>query len=134
MGMDAYGGKVHLLWVGGNSATGQQTWTACVTQSLLTLVPEPKTPAIMLVYPAFPNPAIDFTTIDFQLSQGTSVSLRISDMNGHVLTKPLDEKKYQVGRHQVCLDYHLLHLMPGVYIATISTPEKQFSRKFEVCQ
>ncbi|HYV92149.1 MAG TPA: hypothetical protein VE978_10215 [Chitinophagales bacterium] len=132
MGMDAYGGKVHLLWVGGNSATGQQTWTACATQSLLTVVPEANALSEMLVYPAFPNPAIDFTTLDFRLSQPMSVSLKITDLKGCVVAKPFDEKKYQVGRHQVCLDHHVLKLLPGIYIAILSTPSGAFSRKFEV--
>lgn len=132
MGMDAYQGNVHLLWVGGNTATGQQTWTACVTQSLLTFVPETNPPAAMLVYPAFPNPTIDFTTFDFQLPQTTSVSLEVTDMNGRVVAKPLEEKKYLAGRHQVCIHHHDFNLPPGIYIATISTPYGLSNRKFEV--
>ncbi len=59
-------------------------------------------------------------------------SFIISDVNGRILAQPLDEKKFQIGRHQVCLDHHALNLSPGIYLATISTSSEAFSRKFEV--
>jgi hypothetical protein len=131
MGMDAFGGSVHLLWVGGVSS--MQLWTASATESqLLALEPEiPLTPTLLL-YPAMPNPSIDFTTFDFEISKASDVQFVVTDLEGKVVARPLQEKKYEPGRHQIRLEQNELGLASGIYIATISTSYGQCSRKFVV--
>ncbi|HET6991212.1 MAG TPA: T9SS type A sorting domain-containing protein [Bacteroidia bacterium] len=133
MGMDAFGGEVHLLWSGGVSS--QQIWTASATEAQMVAVgPElSQTPSILL-YPAMPNPTIDFTTFDFEISQPASVAFTVTDLNGRVVAKPIDEKKYETGRHQIRLEQNTLSLAPGIYIATLTTSFGQCSRKFVISQ
>ncbi|HET6991489.1 MAG TPA: T9SS type A sorting domain-containing protein, partial [Bacteroidia bacterium] len=134
MGLDANFGVAHLLWVSGTSATGQQTWTAAANQNLLDAIKNENavSNSSLLFYPALPNPAIDFTTFDFQVPENSKVTLKISDLNGRTLAVPLDEMNYEKGRHQFCLNHHSYNLSPGIYIATLSTQDGMLSRKFEV--
>jgi hypothetical protein len=131
MGMDAYGGVCHLLWVGG--VTQNSMWTAAVTQNqLLSIGDEIKLPEGLSLYPAMPNPSIDFTAFDFELSEASSVSVTITDLNGRVVAQPLTDEKYMAGRHEFKLDHAASHLAAGTYIATLSGPLGQTSRKFIV--
>jgi len=130
MGMDAYQGKIHLLWVGGTSS--QKAWTACVTQAqLVSVESEPADHSALIVYPAYPNPSITFTTFDFQLAQPADVSFSVTDLQGRSLVN-VQQQHYAPGRHQLRLDHHALGLAPGIYAATLSSPLGTFSRKFEV--
>lgn len=128
MGMDAYNGKVHLFWAGGNSGGGLQMWTACVSQTALSLSELETNPSVIL-YPAFPNPSIDFTTFDFQLSEATDVTLFITDINGKEIARLADKKKYSKGKHQLRFDNKL---SAGIYLATIITPFGSSNRKISI--
>ncbi len=131
MGMDAYGGKVHFLWVGGT--TSQQAWTASATQAqLVSVETQVEARPSLLLYPAMPNPSIDFTTFDFEISEAAPVVLTITDVNGKTIAQPVNGKKYDPGRHQVKVGQAEYGLSAGIYIATISTPFGQSSRKFIV--
>lgn len=132
MGMDASGGKICLFWVGGQAT--QQAWSSCFTESmLLPLATETHaaSPALLL-YPAAPNPAIDFSNFDFELSDPAVVSMTITDINGRELVRPIDGVKYETGRHSFKLYPSQYGLAPGVYIATLETPYGVQSRKFIV--
>jgi hypothetical protein len=129
MGMDAYGGKVHLLWVGGQGTNS--LWTAEADQSQLTSVQsEIKNTPALLFYPAVPNPSIDFTTFDFEIPEASSVVLTITDIKGSVIAQPINGEKYEAGRHQYKLHQGEMGIAPGIYIATITTASGQASRKF----
>jgi len=131
MGMDAYAGKVHLLWVGGQS--NLQTWTAAVDQPLLTSLAQQKpAPPPLQLFPAMPNPAIDFTAFDFELGEASTVTIHLTDLNGRSLLMPVKEKKYDTGRHQFLLRHAEYNLAPGMYVATITTQSGKCSRKFTV--
>ena len=131
MGMDAYGGKVHLFWVGGQ--TNAHAWTCAVSQPALTALEEEKPPPPPLqLFPAAPNPAIDFTAFDFELGEAAPVTIHVTDLNGRSLLTPVKEKKYGTGRHQFQLDHAEYNLAPGMYVATITTPYGKRSRKFTV--
>lgn len=127
MGMDAYNGKVHLFWGGGTS--NLQMWTACVTQNTLSAAELAVVSPAVTFYPAYPNPAIDFTTFDFNLPGETNVSLVITDLNGKEVAKPVDGKNYAKGTHQVKFNNTLA---PGLYIATIYTSYGSSTRKFSI--
>ncbi|CAN5234538.1 hypothetical protein BH09BAC5_BH09BAC5_19160 [soil metagenome] len=130
MGMDAYGGKCHLLWVGGTG--NSKTWTACVTQSQLLAVPEIVPDYSLLLFPAVPNPSIDFTTFDFEISDADEISITVTDINGRIVAQPMTNEKFQTGRHQFKLQHHELNLAAGTYIATITGSQGQSSRKFVI--
>jgi hypothetical protein len=135
MGMDAFGGKCHLLWVSGSATTGvKETWTACLTQNQLLSIDEPGQTKSLLLFPAVPNPSIDFTTFDFEISDAAAISISITDINGRVVAQPLSNEKYLAGRHQFRLEHQQLHLAAGTYIATISSPFGQSSRKFIITE
>ncbi|TND07686.1 MAG: BNR/Asp-box repeat-containing protein [Bacteroidetes bacterium] len=132
MGMDALGGKVCLLWVGG--VQWQKTWSSCIPQTVLlplAVAQQEAQPALVL-YPAVPNPATDFTAFDFQVSEETAVTLTISDLQGKTLIKPVNGTRYLPGRHQVKLFHSEVDLPAGIYIATVTTLYGQQSRKFIV--
>lgn len=130
MGMDAYGGKCQLLWVGGVAQNSM--WTATVTQSQLLGIKEEKPVDGLALFPATPNPSIDFTAFDFELSEASSVSMTITDLNGRMIAQPMNNEKFLAGRHQFKLDHNTYNLAAGTYIATLNGPLGQVSRKFIV--
>ncbi len=131
MGMDAYGGKCQLLWVGGIGV--QQTWTASVTQNqLLTSGSELEVKNSLLLFPAVPNPSIDFTTFDFEISDAAAISMTVIDINGRVVAQPMNNVDYYAGRHQYKLEHQQLNLAAGTYIATITSALGTSSRKFMI--
>ncbi len=132
MGMDAFGGKCQLLWVGGLGS--QMTWTATLTQNQLLSVAEIPKSESLLLFPAIPNPSIDFTTFDFEISEAAAVSIVVTDINGRVVANPLSNEKYNAGRHQFRLEHQSLGLAAGTYIATITSPSGQCSRKFMIAE
>lgn len=134
MGLDASGGKVCLLWVGGQ--TSQQSWSSCFPETdLLPLaVVETENQPGLLLYPAVPNPAIDFSTFDFQLSKPGAVTMTITDINGRIIAQPISGVNYDTGRHQYKVHHKELNLAAGIYIATVSTSYGVQSRKFVVAE
>lgn len=134
MGMDAINGNIGCLWVGGLQSTGAKMWYAPIQQSQLVGIAEEesdKTPPLLL-YPATPNPAIDFTAFDFQLAENDNVTLTITDINGRAITTLLNKAAYTSGRHQVRMQHSSYGLATGMYVATITTGKHTASRKFTV--
>jgi hypothetical protein len=85
-----------------------------------------------LLFPAVPNPSIDFTTFDFEISDASAVSITVTDINGRVVAQPMNNVNYHAGRHQFRLEHQQLNLSAGTYIATITSPLGQSSRKFMI--
>jgi hypothetical protein len=133
MGMDANHGKCALLWGSCNSSGTTQMWSSVVTQSALGVF---ETPAVNanspILFPAYPNPSIDFTTFDFEVHETAPLSLVITDINGRIIRTVLANETYSPGRHQVKLNDYELNLSTGFYIATLYTPQGTSSRKFSV--
>lgn len=134
MGLDASNGKVCLLWGGG--ATAVQLWSSCFASSTLLPLSTDETNTVpgLLLYPAVPNPSIDFSTFDFQLSEPAAVTMTITDINGRQVAVPINGVKYENGRHQYKVMHQELGLAAGIYIATLTTSYGVQSRKFVVSQ
>jgi len=128
MGMDAYGGNVHLLWASEN-AGNLQILTAHVTQLILGTIEDQVVEPSLVFFPTYPNPFSVFTTFDFKLAQAQPVTLIITDINGKEVARPLDNVAYSQGQHQFLFDNYLA---AGLYVATITTPSSSSSRKISV--
>lgn len=66
----------------------------------------------------FPNPAFDFTTIKFGISQDTKISVQLTNMNGQMIKSIATNKYYPIGNFEIPLD--LKELSQGVYLVSIS--------------
>lgn len=134
MGLCALNGNIGCLWGGGVHTYDTKLWYAPITQSQLVGIADQKSEKIppLLLYPAVPNPAIDFTAFDFQLAETDDVTLTITDINGRKITTLLNKATYTNGRHQVRMQHSEFQLAAGVYVATITTGEHTASRKFTV--
>ncbi len=136
MGMDAHSGKCALLWGSCPASGNTQTWFAMADQTFLST----NTPALSnnvngpMLFPAYPNPSLDFTTFDFEVHQPSDVTLTITDLHGRVIRTVINGETYNAGKHQVKIDNTALSLATGMYIATIATPQGMYSRKFYVMQ
>jgi hypothetical protein len=80
-------------------------------------------PPASIILTASPNPFRDGLTIDYNLSEGTHVSLSVYDINGRVVRQLVNEDQAE-GPHRIAWDamnsnYGNLH--NGIYILKIET-------------
>lgn len=77
----------------------------------------------------YPNPARDYTIIDFTLTESTHVSIRIYDLAGkeiHVLVN----ESFAKGKHLVTL--HTEFMKPGIYFYRVNAKKATFTGKIIV--
>jgi Secretion system C-terminal sorting domain len=75
-----------------------------------------------------PNPANDYTSIDFDLGKGSTVDIVVSNLLGErVITKKITGK---VGRNNVKMDTS--ELQSGVYLYSVQSGEKKFTKRMLV--
>jgi len=81
------------------------------------------------LYDAYPNPAVEKTTIPFDISETTDVTLNIYDTSGKVA-------KFLMNRHLIKGSYNVtvttIDLANGIYFYTLKTGDKTFSKKLIV--
>ncbi|MDZ7743727.1 MAG: family 16 glycosylhydrolase [Bacteroidota bacterium] len=73
-----------------------------------------------------PNPARDFTIINYNLPENTEVKLFVHDVHGRLIYTLLDEKQTK-GRQQLRWDVN--SLPPGMYFYTLQTEKDIITRK-----
>jgi beta-glucanase (GH16 family) len=73
-----------------------------------------------------PNPADDYTLINYHLPMNSDVQLFIHDINGRLIQTLINEKQ-NAGQHQVRWD--VKNLPSGVYIYTLQTEGNTITRK-----
>ncbi len=79
-----------------------------------------------LEFQAVPNPARDYTSLKFVLSNESDVNITIFDYQGRVITNLINEKM-GAGEHSV--NWSTTNMTQGMYFANIQTEEgKMFSR------
>ncbi|MGL4597167.1 MAG: sialidase family protein, partial [Bacteroidia bacterium] len=69
MGMDAHSGKCALMWGSCPPTENTETWFAMVDQTFLSANSSSVNNAANgpMLFPAYPNPSLDFTTFDFEV-------------------------------------------------------------------
>ncbi len=77
----------------------------------------------------FPNPAIDYVTINFSLSQSQPVSFSIADISGKIIYSKTS-RYYSSGSHQKNISTKLLE--KGIYFLTIRAGDALVTRKIAV--
>jgi len=85
-----------------------------------------KSPANFHLYPNYPNPFNPQTTIRFNISAATNVTLRIFNINGQLLQTLLHERM-NAGEHSIIFDAN--HLASGVYYYQFQTSRTTETRK-----
>jgi hypothetical protein len=75
----------------------------------------------MRILDASPQPFSDFTTLRVELPACASVTLRVFDLLGREVARPLETAFREAGAHAFHLN--LQHLAAGVYQAVVSTPD-----------
>ncbi|MCF8358505.1 MAG: cellulase family glycosylhydrolase [Prolixibacteraceae bacterium] len=77
----------------------------------------------------FPNPAVGFTTIDYELPAACHVNLSVITVDGKSI-KTLVKSKKKAGRHSVMFDAS--QLKPGMYLYTIDIEGKKQTMRMAV--
>jgi len=128
MGIDAYAGDVHLLWAAANPTNSPlKIWTAKVNQTTLGLNENILHVNTVELFPAYPNPGIDFINFDFALNDESNVTFIISDLTGKEVLRLIDNRNYSKGNHQ--LQFNNDCLSAGIYVASLQTPTGSAKRK-----
>ncbi len=100
------------------------------TEFFATAVPEIDKPAITKpTLNVYPNPAVDFTNVNFTLTSKASVTVNIYDLNGR-LVKSIDMSQKSIGSHQESIDCSGLDR--GTYIIQLVAGKESTTAKFTV--
>ncbi len=80
-----------------------------------------------LAIKAYPNPFNSTSTISFNLSQNSNVSVIVYDANGKEIKRLMDNVSKEAGNHQVLLDGR--ELQKGIYFYTVRVDYKEITKK-----
>ncbi len=80
-----------------------------------------------LTITTYPNPFEETTTISYTLSKAARVTLFISDINGAILSRIVDNTAQEAGRHAV--EWRGGVLAAGTYICTVKADQQQVSNR-----
>ncbi len=75
-----------------------------------------------------PNPVVGDATISFYTDKNETVTLSVFDITGSKVREILNSKTLQEGRHSY--QFSKEELVPGMYIVTLQTSEKNITQKF----
>lgn len=114
--------------------TGSQTYMGSPNHMITTVearvakrtTVHPGAPAVMELN-AYPNPAGKSTTVSFTLSDASSVTLTVRDIQGRIVRELAQSQEFGAGQHSLALD--LSDLRSGVYVLSLQTPEQFMSKK-----
>lgn len=80
------------------------------------------------IYPIYPNPVEDITTVGFSMSQGMPVDIQIMDIKGQMVRSLRKGEFFNSGNHTI--HFSSKNLSNGVYILNIAGNGFQMSEKF----
>jgi hypothetical protein len=78
-----------------------------------------------LLVTTYPNPFVERTTIVYQLASTTHTNLYVSDANGKIIGRLVDNEFQQAGRYEV--EWRTDHLPAGTYICTLEAGKQHIS-------
>jgi Secretion system C-terminal sorting domain len=106
-------------------------WTALIdTAAIPGVITGINSPDIQVEnFTAYPNPFTNNSFVSFKLRRPSRVSLSIYDMNGRLISKPIESKWYAAGKYVEKVDSRLSHISPGSYYYTITENGKFYTRK-----
>lgn len=77
----------------------------------------------------YPNPAVTETTIAYNLTNRSSVYLRVVDLSGKQLAVLLPKQMQNAGKYEVVLAFSKYQILPGMYIIHMIVDDKTYSKK-----
>lgn len=77
----------------------------------------------------YPNPAVTETTIAYNLTDRSSVYLRVVDLSGKQLAVLLPKQMQNAGKYEVVLTFSKYQILPGMYIIHMIVDDKTYSKK-----
>jgi hypothetical protein len=85
-------------------------------------------PAVIEMYPAYPNPFNPITKIKYEVTEPMNVNIIVYDILGQKVSELINEEK-PGGEYEVIIDAEHLKLSSGTYIVVLKTKEQQFAQK-----
>src|SRR5690606_15011434 len=77
----------------------------------------------------YPNPAVDNTTINFELNQSANVTLRVSDISGkQIFTADLGQRNSGANTYMLSTE----NMSSGIYMYTLDVDGVQITRRMVV--
>ena len=77
----------------------------------------------------YPNPFTESSFISFLLREPSRITLQLFDISGKLISNLIDAQTFSTGKHVTKIDAAALGLKPGVYLATLSSPEEQITTR-----
>jgi photosystem II stability/assembly factor-like uncharacterized protein len=89
-------------------------------------------PIIFNLKQNYPNPFNSSTTIEFELSKKSSVSILIFDILGREITKLVYNKELSSGTYSVTLNMNNFNLSSGIYLYKFTAIEKESDKVIQI--
>lgn len=91
---------------------------------------ENEIPKTVHLYQNYPNPFNPSTTITFQLREPQNISLSVYSVTGQLVKVIENNALYESGTHTV--QFHSGNLVSGIYLYTLETNERRFTKKMAI--
>lgn len=123
---DSEGGPQHILKgvVKGGVVYGDTTAVFVSTE------PEGELPETVQLFQNYPNPFNPSTTITFQVREPRRVTLSVYSVTGQLVKVIENNALYESGTHAV--QFNSGNLASGIYIYTLETGERRFTKKMAI--
>jgi len=105
---------------GANTGDKVGTTSLILTQNTTGVLPIEQN---LLSVNIFPNPAIDYTTINYILGENTDVNIELYDVSGKKTGVLLNENK-NWGEYTQVINFSDMNLKPGVYLVVIKADDR----------
>lgn len=78
----------------------------------------------------YPNPAGDHVFVRFMVAQASDVTMKIMDLSGREISRPIDPRSFAAGRHTLRID--LSGIRAGIYMFSVHTGSGEIVKKIIV--
>ncbi|MFA6129241.1 MAG: T9SS type A sorting domain-containing protein [Bacteroidales bacterium] len=126
LGVSAYDDHVFAAWSRQDNGVNS-LWGAIVDTGSNGKEEQTKGPTVL--EQNSPNPFNEYTFFSFKLAEAGPVTLKVCDLNGHIVAVLLNGEQRFAGKHTIHFSPGQYNLAPGVFYYTLITKEQTISRK-----
>ena len=122
IGISAHNNVVRPIWMQLTSSGGLSVYTALINPTTVGIY-NAKPTNVSVITP-MPNPFRTETTIDFNISKKSKLTVQLVDNTGKIISVIYNKKMVSEGKNTLTLNANQLNLVPGIYYVVFYDEEK----------